>query len=111
MFFNMFDCIFCKISSGAFGTEFLYEDEDLVIFRDRNPKAATHLLAVPKKHIASIADMEDSHTHLVGKLFLACKKVADKLGLIGYNLHVNVGEEGGQEVFHIHVHLLSKFPN
>ena len=105
----MSDCIFCKISAGQFNTEFLYEDDDLVIFKDINPKAKTHLIAVPKKHIASIAEMEDSHTHLIGKLFLACKKIADTLGLKGYTLHVNVGKEGGQEIFHIHVHLLSKF--
>ena len=105
----MNDCIFCKISSGKMDVSFLFEDEKCVVFRDINPKAKTHLLIVPKKHITSVADLDESDAGLVGHLFTCARKAAEKLDLKGYNLQVNVGKDGGQEVFHLHVHLLSKF--
>ena len=103
------DCIFCKISNGEMGTEFLYEDDKCVIFRDINPKSKTHLLIVSKKHISSIADLEETDKMVVSHLIYAAKNIADKLNLKGYNLQINVGKEGGQEILHLHIHLMSKF--
>lgn len=105
----MSDCIFCKIVGKVIPTEFLYEDDDCVVFRDINPKSNTHLLIVSKKHISSVAEMEDGDSKIVGNLVLCAKRVAEKLGLTGYNLQINVGKDGGQEVFHLHVHLMSNF--
>lgn len=85
----------------------MHEDEDLVVFRDINPKAKTHLLIVPKRHIDSLFTLEEGDELLIGKLIFAAKKTAEKLKLDGYKLQIHVGEAGGQEVFHIHVHLLS----
>lgn len=101
-------CVFCKIINREIPSEFLYEDEKSVIFRDLHPKDKTHLLIVPKKHIHSIAEMEDGDEKIVGHLFYVAQKVARDLNLAGYKLQVNVGKDGGQEVFHLHVHLLSK---
>ena len=105
----MSDCIFCKIVNGEIGTEFLYEDSDCVVFRDINPKTATHLLIVSKKHIPSIADMEMGDKKIIANLVACAKKIAEKLELKGYNLQINGGKEGGQEIFHLHIHLMSKF--
>lgn len=105
----MEECIFCKIIKGEFGTKFSHEDDTCVIFQDIHPKAATHVLVVPKKHITSIAEMDDADEKTVGHLIMAAKKIAETLKLKGYNLHINVGKEGGQEVPHLHVHLMSKF--
>lgn len=103
----MSDCIFCKIVSGEMGTPFLYEDEFCVAFNDINPKAATHVLIVCKKHIPSIADMVEGDEKIVGHMINCAKDIAAKKGLAGYKLQFNVGEAGGQEIFHLHLHLLS----
>jgi len=105
----MEDCIFCKISAGELNTEFLYEDDDCVVFRDIHPKAPTHLLIVSRKHIDSVAEMEEVDAGLMGRMVLRARDVAKDLNLPGYNLQINVGKEGGQEIFHIHIHLMSKF--
>lgn len=105
----MDNCIFCKIISGQIPSQFLYEDENCVIFNDINPKAKTHLLAVPKKHIPTIADMEEGDEKIAGHLIRCAKNIAKEMGLKGYQLQFNVGKDGGQEVFHIHMHLMSKF--
>ncbi len=105
----MNDCIFCKIASGEISCEFLYEDDKCVVFRDIHPKAKTHLLFVPKKHIHSIAEMNEGDEKIVGHLMRCAKYVGKKLGLTGYNLQINVGKDGGQEIFHLHVHLMSNF--
>jgi histidine triad (HIT) family protein len=105
----MDDCVFCKIVKGEINPEFLYEDSECVIFKDINPKATTHLLTVSKKHIPSIAQMEDEDEKIVAHLILCAKKIAKKLNLPGYNLQINVGKDGGQEIFHLHIHLMSKF--
>jgi len=105
----MEDCIFCKIVSGEFDTKFLYEDETCVVFDDINPKDTTHLLVIPKKHIEKLSDVEESDKELLGDLMYVCKSVANQFGLEGYRVSINVGKHGGQEVFHLHIHLLSKF--
>ena len=105
----MSDCIFCKIVNKEINSSLVFEDDKMLAFRDINPKAATHLLLVPKKHVASIIEMQDEDQELVGHLFLKARDIAKEMGLEGYKLQINVGEHGGQEVFHLHVHLLSKF--
>lgn len=104
----MTDCIFCKIAAGEFGTEMVYETGDLVAFNDLNPQAPVHVLIVPKKHIRSINDLETADKPLVGEMFFAAKKIAEKLGIAesGYKLFFHVEEGGGQQVFHLHLHLI-----
>lgn len=101
----MDDCIFCKIIRGDFGTEFLYENDYLVVFRDINPKAKTHLLVVPKTHVKSLNELEDEK--LMAELVKGVKAVTKKLGIKSYRVHINTGKEEGQEVFHLHIHVLS----
>ncbi|PIR54750.1 histidine triad nucleotide-binding protein [Candidatus Peregrinibacteria bacterium CG10_big_fil_rev_8_21_14_0_10_36_19] len=105
----MSDTIFSRIIDGEFGTEFIYEDDICVAFRDINPKEKTHLLIVPKKPIPSIMEADESDEFLLGHLLFVCKKIGEMLKLPGYQLKINVGEHGGQEIFHLHIHLLSKF--
>jgi histidine triad (HIT) family protein len=103
----MEDCIFCKLVAGDFKTEFLHKDDKCVIFKDIHPKAKTHLLVVPIKHIPTIADMGEGDEKIMGHLILCAKNMAKELGLTGYRLQFNVGKDGGQEVFHIHMHLMA----
>jgi histidine triad (HIT) family protein len=103
----MKDCLFCQIIAGVIPKEFVYQDEEAVAFRDLNPQGKTHLLIVPRKHISSIKEMEEEDQSLIGHLFWVAKKLAEKENLVGYNLVFNVGEEGGQQIFHLHLHLLS----
>lgn len=100
------DCIFCKIINGDFGTEFVYENEHLVVFNDINPKAPVHMLVVPRVHVASLNELEDKN--LMGELLLGVKKAAEKAGLKAYRTQINTGKEAGQEVFHLHIHVLGK---
>lgn len=104
----MNDCLFCKIIDGEISTDFLHDDQDLVAFKDINPQAPVHLLIVPKRHIPSVNRLEEADAPLVGKMVLAAKELAQKLGIAqsGYRLIVNVERGGGQEIFHIHMHLL-----
>ena len=101
----MEDCIFCKIINGDFGTEFVYENEDAVVFKDINPKADTHLLVVPRLHIESLNELNDEA--LLGRLMMTVKEAAKKSGLNSYRTVINTGKEAGQEVFHMHIHILS----
>jgi len=101
----MDDCIFCKIISGEFGTEFVYENDYAVVFKDINPKADTHLLVVPRKHVESLNELDDEV--LLGKLMLTVKEVTKKLGIKSYKTLINTGKEAGQEVFHLHIHVLA----
>lgn len=102
------DCLFCKIAHREIPSEFLYEDDSFVVFRDINPHAPIHLLIVPKRHIRSINDLEDKDSELVGNMFLVAKKMAKAQGVneAGYRLGFNVEKGGGQEIFHLHLHLL-----
>lgn len=107
-FENVNDCIFCKIANGEMKTHFVYKDEDIVAFRDINPKAPVHVLVVPIRHITSLQDVDETDGQLVAKLMLTVKKIADNLGISssGYKLVMNNGKGAGQLVFHLHVHLL-----
>ena len=100
------DCIFCKIINGDFNTEFVYENEYAVVFKDINPKAPIHLLVVPKTHVASLNELEDKN--LMAELLMAVKETTKKIGLKSYKTLINTGKEAGQEVFHLHVHILGE---
>ena len=100
------DCIFCKIVNGEFNTEFVYETDKLVVFKDINPKAPIHLLVVPKLHVASLNELDDKE--LLGDLMMGVKEVTKKIGLKSYRTQINTGKEAGQEVFHLHIHVLGK---
>ena len=100
----MEECIFCKILNGDFGTEFVYENDYVAAFNDINPKAPVHVLVVPKVHIASLNELEDKN--LMGELLAAVKAVAQKTGLKAYKTLINTGKEAGQEVFHLHLHVM-----
>ena len=101
-------CLFCRIIRGETPTEILYDNEDLVVFRDIRPQAPVHLLIVPKKHIRSVNDLSATDTPILGELFQAAREMAKRLGISadGYRLFVNVERGGGQVIFHLHMHLL-----
>ncbi len=100
------NCIFCKIINGEFGTEFVYETENTVVFKDINPKAPIHLLVCPKVHVPSLNELEDKN--LMAELLQTVKDVTKKIGLKSYRTQINTGKEAGQEVFHLHIHILGK---
>ena len=102
----MSDCIFCKIIAGEIPCKKVYEDESVLAFHDINPAADTHILVIPKKHIASLNELEHDDEELMGKFMLSIPKVAKQLGLKGFKTVINTGKEGGQMVFHIHAHIL-----
>lgn len=100
----MEDCIFCKIANGEIKTEFVYEDETAVVFKDINPKADIHLLVVPKEHVADLNECSDE---LIGKLMSVVKKVTVQEGIKSYKTVINTGKDAGQVVFHLHIHILA----
>ena len=101
----MTDCIFCKIASGAIPCKELYEDKEVVVFQDIHPIAPVHFLLVPKLHVASLSDCLAEHEGLLGHLLLLAPKLAKEQGLDGFRTMINTGKSGGQEVFHLHVHV------
>lgn len=101
------DCLFCKIIAGDIPSKMVHQDDVTVVFPDIHPKARVHLLIVPKKHIPTIADLEDGDEKIMGHLMRVAQKVAQDQQLSGYRLQFNVGKDGGQEIFHIHCHLLA----
>ncbi len=102
------ECIFCQIIAGKIPGEILYQDEEVVAFRDINPQAPAHLLVIPKKHIVSLADLSEDDSPLVGHMVSIANKLARKEGIAesGYRLVINSGKQGGQLVPHLHLHLL-----
>lgn len=101
------DCIFCKIVAGDMPAERVYEDEQVLAFRDISPAAPTHVLLIPKQHVPTADDLTDAHAELLAALTRAAQNVARAEGLEGaYRLVVNCGKKAGQEVFHLHIHLL-----
>jgi len=102
------DCIFCRIVAGEIPGNIIYQDKELIAFRDINPQAPTHILIIPKSHIASITELTGEQQALMGRLVLLAKELADKEGISasGYRLSVSAGADGGQLVPHIHFHLL-----
>ncbi|MFH1143454.1 MAG: histidine triad nucleotide-binding protein [Candidatus Eisenbacteria bacterium] len=101
------DCLFCKIVAGAIPAEKVYEDDRLLAFRDIHPAAPTHVLLIPKAHVATLDDLTPEHDALIGALLRAASTVARAEGLAdGYRLIANCGRGAGQAVFHVHVHIL-----
>jgi len=105
----MTDCLFCKMVNGEIKPDTVYEDDDVLAFRDINPQAPVHVLVVPKTHIATLNDLDPAHAPLIGKLYLAAQKIANDEGVAerGYRTLINCNAEAGQSVFHIHLHLLA----
>jgi len=102
-------CIFCQIVAGEVPTEILYQDEEVIAFRDINPQAPTHLIIIPKRHIPSLAHLsEKADSSLIGHMVNVANQLARKEGILesGYRLAINCGEWGGQLVSHLHMHLL-----
>lgn len=101
------ECIFCKIIRGEIATDKLYEDEDFIIFKDIDPKARLHYLAVPKNHYATLEEMPDADKAKLGGIMAKVGKLSKELGFEdGYRLIINQDKDGGQTVFHLHMHLL-----
>jgi len=102
------DCLFCKIVAGEIPADIVFENDDVIAFRDVNPQAPTHVLIVPRRHIPTINDLEESDARTVGNLYLAAKEVAADEGFAasGYRVVMNCNAAAGQTVFHIHLHLL-----
>jgi histidine triad (HIT) family protein len=104
----MADCLFCKMVAGEIKPNVVLETDDVLAFRDINPQAPIHVLVIPKAHIATINDLQPQQAELMGKLYLAAKQVAEHEGVAeaGYRTVMNCNRAGGQEVFHIHLHVL-----
>lgn len=102
------DCTFCKILSGEIPTEYLFENDIVVVFRDINPIAPVHLLIVPKKHIRSVNDLKEDDRKIVSELIMVAGDMAKKTAIAkpGYKLFFNVERGGGQVIFHLHLHLI-----
>lgn len=105
----MEDCLFCKIAEGKIPSTKVYEDEEILAFKDINPVAPVHILVIPKKHIASLSHMESGDEVLVGKIYAVINKIAEEQGFKedGFRVIVNCGKNGGQEVMHLHFHILA----
>ena len=102
------DCLFCKIAAGEIPSDEVYSDENFYAFRDINPAAPTHILVIPRKHIARITDAEENDRDALGGLMLAANSIARQEGLVDKGLRyvINTNEDGGQTVYHIHLHIL-----
>lgn len=105
----MEDCLFCKIIKGEIPSTKVYEDDEILAFNDINPAAPIHILVIPKKHIISLAHMEKEDEAIVGKIYGVINKIADEKGFkeSGYRVIVNCGKDAGQEVMHLHFHVLA----
>jgi histidine triad (HIT) family protein len=106
------DCIFCKIIAGEIPADIVLENRDVVVFRDLTPQAPVHLLAIPRKHIPTINDLQTADAQQLGNLFLAAKEAAAQEGVAedGYRTVMNCGAGAGQSVFHLHLHILGGRP-
>jgi len=105
------DCIFCKIVAGAIPSKKVYEDEEIFVFHDIHPWAPVHFLMVPKTHIASLAHVGDEHAALLGRMLTLAPKLAQEQGCRpypqgGFRVLTNTGSDGGQEVHHLHIHVM-----
>ena len=102
------NCIFCKIAAGEIDSDIVHQDDKVVAFRDLNPQAPTHVLVIPRRHIATINDLTESDAEDIGQLYLAAKRIAADEGFAepGYRVVMNCNAGAGQTVFHVHLHLL-----
>ncbi len=101
-------CIFCRIIKGEIPSRTVYEDDDILAFEDINPQAPTHILIIPKQHFASLLEIPDEKENLLGKILIKGRDIAQKRGLddSGFRIVLNTGKDSGQDVFHIHFHVL-----
>jgi histidine triad (HIT) family protein len=108
----MSDCLFCKMVSGEIKPDVVFEDDAVLAFRDLNPQAPTHVLVIPKQHIATTNDLDDATAGVVGKMYLAARQIAADEGIAGpgYRTVINCNPGAGQSVYHIHLHLLGGRP-
>ena len=108
----MSDCLFCKMVSGAIQPDVVYEDDDVLAFRDLNPQAPLHVLVIPKVHIATTNDLDAGNAAVIGKLYLAARQIAMDEGVAepGYRMVMNCNPGAGQSVYHIHLHVLAGRP-
>lgn len=105
------NCLFCKIAAGVIPSKKVYEDDEIFVFHDINPWAPVHFLMVPKEHIESLIFAQEQHSGLLGKMLLLAPKLAAQEGLRpasdgGFRVVINNGKEGGQEVYHLHIHVM-----
>jgi histidine triad (HIT) family protein len=105
------ECLFCRIAAGEIPSDRVFEDDEIVAFRDIDPQAPTHVLVIPRRHIRDAHSLVDTDVSTLGAMFAAARRIADAEGLDrGYRLVTNVGAEAGQSVFHLHLHLLGGRP-
>lgn len=105
----MEDCLFCKIAKKEIPADIVYEDEEILAFNDIQPAAPIHVLVIPKEHISSLAEMKEGEEKIISKIYKVINEIAEKQGFKenGYRVIVNCGKDGGQEVGHLHFHLLA----
>ena len=108
----MSDCLFCKMVSGEIEPDKVYEDDEVMAFRDISPQAPTHVLVIPKQHIATLNDLDSDNAAVIGKMAFVASQLAKQEGFAeqGYRTVMNCNADGGQAVFHIHLHLLGGRP-
>jgi len=108
----MTDCLFCRIVAQEIEPDVVYETERVLAFKDLNPQGPVHILIIPKEHISTINDLNETHVQVTGEMVLAAQTVAHKLGIAedGFRLIMNCNEHGGQSVYHIHMHLIGGRP-
>jgi histidine triad (HIT) family protein len=105
----MTDCIFCKIAAKEIPAGVVYEDDDMLCFKDINPAAPVHLLLIPKVHFDSLAHAQPEHEALLGRMMMKVPQIAAEAGLSnGFKTQINTGKGGGQEVFHLHIHIMGR---
>ena len=103
----MSDCLFCKIARGEIPCRKVYEDDEVLAFHDIKPVAPVHFMLVPKLHLATLADAGDEHAALLGRMMLLAPRLAREQGLdTGFRTVINTGKGGGQEIFHLHIHVI-----
>ena len=104
----MSDCLFCKIVAGLIPCDKVFDDDEFLAFRDISPQAPVHVLVIPKHHKASLTELEPPDTEMAGRLLITAKRISSELGLDdgGYRWVINCGEDGGQSVGHVHLHIL-----
>lgn len=104
----MDDCLFCKVAAKQIPAKVIFEDDKVIAFHDINPQAPLHLLIIPKRHIGKINDLREEHASLIGHMILSAQRLAQSEGIAdkGYRLVMNCNDDGGQTVFHIHLHML-----
>lgn len=102
-------CIFCQIAAGKIPAKLVLDEPELLAFRDLHPVAPTHVLVIPRRHIASLAELEPADAGLIGRLFVAARRIAELEGVVdqGFRTVINAGPDAGQTVFHVHLHVLA----